>query len=790
MKKCSHFFIVSAILCLFGLRAFASIPIIPSNTDLRFTNADRSEVVTFTLEDNPGALAGKTGVIRAQIKFNKKIFSVSPANIQIPYTNGVVGNSQPVTFTLKKSSSIDRDVSFSVRVANKTARQLDLTNYSDTVSIDVGGIDISGTISIPEDDEENYQFRIRSPRHARATRTSSFQGPSVKLYEVNADGSLGELISTTTVDGNQHFDFDLPEGATLGAHYAAVLQGSGGPDLTVFVDGEDIKIDPVNTFIFSEIAEKVGQTIGNEEIDLDHFQANELQAIQEQFEEFNPNIEATVDETIGNLETSFTDVMTNMIGVANDEDGIAVVDGQVVTQSDSEFGEVAGGVAGDYYAAFFTARLSGTSDENVYYSSHHFINGIQLGWARLSRPTPAGVVNIKPRPVLSSEAALITGSGGEACYELEAATDRFNPTKMKDGNPNLFVTIDPQNIMTVIQPARENSFTNMGTTFVAKDKDEVMKFYPVGEGLFFGAMAGGNETRLASNNTLMTNDLSIGFASIVKQSDFSISQMDGNYGLVGAGADYNADGRIAMRGLDGIVTVEDGSATANFHDVEVVREYSGESCSNAVTISSNEQESDGEATLSISNRKILISTGEEGASVFEGYPRPDGGVIVFVNSADRGQSGQRVDEEGSRVKAEVDNANREFNIAVRLPSEAPNLNGKSYKLLSYDVSFANDGGISISNHKAGSLEFTGGNLSFVDQTLNTISRTSDSSEVASSIVPASNSSATPTIADNGFITFTVDGKVFRGYISSDSALIVLNAVTNNSLGMYIAVLQE
>ena len=69
----------------------AAIDIVPSSENIRLNSTQDSTSFTLTLNDNIDKLSKKSGNLKVKLKYDKKLFTLSPVAISIPYVNGVFG---------------------------------------------------------------------------------------------------------------------------------------------------------------------------------------------------------------------------------------------------------------------------------------------------------------------------------------------------------------------------------------------------------------------------------------------------------------------------------------------------------------------------------------------------------------------------------------------------------------------------------------------------------------------------------------------------------------------------
>ncbi|MBT6843717.1 MAG: hypothetical protein HOA17_07980 [Candidatus Melainabacteria bacterium] len=443
------------IMVAFGLQVSA-IDIVPSDDDLRFSESSPTQTFTVTLSDDPTKLAGKSGNIKAKLKFNKKLYESSLTGpVLIPYEDGVMQNSTPITLSLKNTDNIVNasESTFAMSVSKGLKKKLGINLYKDALSVDAGAVIISGRVIIPSGSTNNFNTRRRTPQNIGKARqitplnTDLDAGVEVEIVEIAADGTQTPTGITAIADDDGNFEIEMPEDATPSVEYAVHVQADTGEDLIAFAtETEDIVVDPVSTFIYDQFVEGVQDS--EAPLIQEQITPTEMNDIVEQFEEFNPGIEETIEETQAKLEDLFEPVIENMLGVANDadvelpsqlpdedpidDDGKVPDEDQPSEQdpidplSDDDFtfettptdlGLAAEEIAGDYFVVFYEGALGGSNSLSPFGEEHRVSAELEIGLARLSRPSEAGVLTITPKPVLASQASLLSISGDEGGFD-------------------------------------------------------------------------------------------------------------------------------------------------------------------------------------------------------------------------------------------------------------------------------------------------------------------------------------------------------------------------------------
>ena len=820
------------VMVAFGLQVSA-IDIVPSDDDLRFSESSPTQTFTVTLSDDPAKLAGKSGNIKAKLQFNKKLYESSLTGpVLIPYEDGVMQNSSPITLSLKNTDNIVNasESTFAISVSNGLKKKLGINLYKDALSVDADAVTLSGRVIIPSGSTNNFSTRRRTPQNMGKARqitplnTDLGAGVEVEIVEIATDGTQTPTGITAVADEDGNFEIAMPEDATPSVEYAVHVQADTGEDLIAFAtESEDIVVNPVSTFIYDQFVEGVQDS--DAPLIQEQITPTEMNDIVEQFEEFNPGIEETIEETQAKLEDLFEPVIDNMLGVANDADvelpsqlpdEDSIDDDEVPDEdqppedeqdplSDDDFvfettptdlGLAAEEIAGDYFVVFYEGALGGSTENNPFGDESRVSAELEIGLARLSRPSEAGVLTVTPQPVLFSEASLLAhsddqggsvqeddqdqpqgdqgpgddfgdggqdgpnddfGDGGQDgpnddfgqgpqdgsnCFTLEA----YSGTPEGDfGEAGFLATVDTSNVVSVVVPAFEesHSFTDdfsgitYNTTF--RDKDEVFQFYPVSGGFSVANNIGGGEEFNADTGLKISEDTIVGFQVIIKQSD---EVLEGLYGIVGVGTDLGGPGRIGVMSLKGTLDIAAGGSVVYSFDAstQLEREYlesSIASCGDEYTVSVS---TDGDEFSEAETGSAQFTSRNGRFTIDVADEDNEEGQMVFEGYAAQDASiaafviaTDRNDQGGpARRSNQIDSASRELSFAVKLPSSTPSLSG-TYKIFSYSTSLGTTGEVVLSSHKAGSIVFSGTSFSISGTVENQAIKAASSNAVSQAV---------------------------------------------------------
>jgi hypothetical protein len=652
----------------------------------------------------------------------------------------------------------------------------------------------------------------------------------VSLYEVDPEGNpVGEPIVTGMTDAKGEFELELPPeygSEIFGTNYALFVEPDSQSPLKSFIQPGENTLNPANDAVFDTVND-----LDNEgEIDKEHVTSTEFAFMSDIFEKFNPANQADVDDTDEYLKDTFGTVLENISFVAADDDS---------TGEQTELGLIANDLDGDYYVTFFDAGLSGTDGSPTQISSQ-----ISLGEGRIGKPNEIGVLPITPVPGFSTRASLNDLSGvdmgggdlppddhggfppggqlppdGElpddlpddipddvipppgpmACFDLQAQTRFPSPAEMEEFKKeiNIYFTANSDGSITAVEAAQEQEFKDFLGTVVFRSRDTVYQFKPFGEGMFLSTSLKGGQAFLKDTLEILTEEFTLGFASFIKQSKIDFEDIAGNFGLVGVGYNLSSSGGTAVNmpsgtfsiDTSGLITVAIGDSIL---EKQALNSGTG-SCGTEYTISSkSDPVKDSTAQLEIEDGKLKFDFVDNPGQLFEGYARSDGQLLVFVQNIDMEAQGAIINPYGPPKKGRsIGHSNKSYMVAVKTGTTAPNLAGKSFRILSYAIGLNADGGTSYTSSDIGTLSFTATTASFSGITATQVLKASaDSSDLPQlSSIEGPSGSGTYSVSDSGAITFTLNDKVYSGYVSADGETLVLGEKGNDSFGIYVGTVE-
>jgi len=837
-----------------------AIDLVPSSLNLRFSNSSPSQSFTVSLSDDVSSLAGKSGILKFKLKYNKKLFSASSTTVTIPYEDGELQASAPITFTLLNPDAITKYTTspYSVLVSSSVKKKLGINTFRGDLNIDAGALRLSGQVKLPNGKSsiqsnlarvknKSLVSRILAKKFSYRSHPNSFLSARkinkneettddvnieqpVSLYEVDPEGNpVGEPIVTGMTDAKGEFELELPPeygSEIFGTNYALFVEPDSQSPLKSFIQPGENTLNPANDAVFDTVND-----LDNEgEIDKEHVTSTEFAFMSDIFEKFNPANQADVDDTDEYLKDTFGTVLENISFVAADDDS---------TGEQTELGLIANDLDGDYYVTFFDAGLSGTDGSPTQISSQ-----ISLGEGRIGKPNEIGVLPITPVPGFSTRASLNDLSGvdmgdgdlppddnggfppggqlppdGElpddlpddipddviphpgpmACFDLQAQTRFPSPAEMEEFKKeiNIYFTANSDGSITAVEAAQEQEFKDFLGTVVFRSRDTVYQFKPFGEGMFLSTSLKGGQAFLKDTLEILTEEFTLGFASFIKQSEIGFEDIAGNFGLVGVGYNLSSSGGTAVNmpsgtfsiDTSGLITVAIGDSIL---EKQALNSGTG-SCGTEYSISSkSDPVKDSTAQLEIEDGKLKFDFVDNPGQLFEGYARSDGQLLVFVQNIDMEAQGAIINPYGPPKKGiSIGHSNKSYMVAVKTGTTAPNLAGKSFRILSYAIGINADGGTSYTSSDIGTLSFTATTASFSGITATQVLKASaDSSDLPQlSSIEGPSGSGTYSVSDSGAITFTLNDKVYSGYVSADGETLVLGEKGNDSFGIYVGTVE-
>ncbi len=831
--------IVSALTIIGLVLPASAINLVTSKKNLRFN--DNSSTLTFTVrpDDNITGLTG-SGTLNATLKLNSKIFTSDTTTVSIPYVDGVLGTSNPITVTLLNPDVTKNSTSkFSINFASSDAKQYKLKNYKGKFNLDAEPIKISGKVTIPSGDLASFRRRAakRLPElKARSIVPFNAENPEGVILEIyavdpNTGGTTGEPLATAITNSDGEYSIEMPPEAEFGVTHVLMVEGDAGQTMAAPLFATEVDLSPATQAVLEVMqgATENPSNIGLDVFDLTSLSDEEAEGLDEKVDSLNPLYEETLSASVQSLKDSYANFINNMLGAAADDD---------LAGTSTSVGEAAEGVAGLYNVSFFNVSVS--SEERLRMS-------VELAAARMSKPDEVGAFAVTPFPSFSTQAMLEemrswggpnegggpeggqgggpnegggpeggqgggpegdqgggpggdqgnTGDGSspsprirpnnaEDCYDVTAFSEASHDVRGTDEQGNFYMTVNSAGVVSFAQPAEEETGgTPNGDTYTFRVQPSVMNMYPVGTGMYLSTQYMSMEN---INSGGISTEYDIGFASIIKKSNLSEGELDGSYGLVGLGYELGTTNYATTSFLGDL---QISGSNANFTVSSDERNIVNNACGDVFTLHSVTETEAGTATLSIDDDRLDISIAGDTAgseSLFTGFARPDAKVLSLIYANDTGARGSRTDF-GGQSRNVIGSAERQVILAVKKPTVAPVLNAKTYQLLGMGFSFNELGGRTITMTEVGTLSFAGTTATLAGGVQNVFTKATLDDDLLATTSPLTSSSSF-TVTNEGAINLTLGTEPATGYVASDKSLIVLKTSSSSGLGIYFAILQE
>jgi hypothetical protein len=634
MKK-SFVLSLSSLALIFSASPSGAIDLVSSQNNLRLNNTNTSTSFTVTLSDDISGLKG-SGFIPAKLKIKSKNIStdLSKNKILIPYTDGVIGTSDPITLSLKEANILESTkVALKIKVPKKYIKKYKVKNFSDKISVDAEAVQISGKVTVPSQSVSSFKTKtLKKLNNMRAKGITPFntenpEGVIVDLVPIdpNTGEASGEPIVSAITDAEGNFDMEMPSEVDFGTDYALIVEGEN-EEMHSPLFSDEVDINPATEALFELTQDAIDDPslVGLEpgdDISFENFTDTEAEGLNKQMEELNPIYEDTLEESVQSIKDSYADFLNNMIGVASDDD---------TSSEANDLDLVAKGVAGDYNVVFFNTRI--TSEERIDLS-------IQLTGARMSKPDAVGALTVTPTPSFSTSASLFGQSndgsddnnqdgnndnnqdgndGGDAsallteneesfaCYGIEASSEVSSEIRGGDGSGNFYMTVDQNKIISFAEPAFEESISNPDGIYTFRTQPSVMNMIPVGEDMYLSSMLSIGKAISPTDEVEFEYDA--GFGSIIKKSNFKEGDLQGTYGIVGLGYEVG-DSSYGARSFLGNLIFEGSSV--NFDIFQSYRNVNNIDCGSSFALESGDEDIQGIASLKFQGDRVSIDVDDD-----------------------------------------------------------------------------------------------------------------------------------------------------------------------------------
>lgn len=815
-----------------------------SRNNLRLNNTATSTSFTVTLSDDIDALEG-VGTIPAKLKVKSKGVSSSTSLIEIPYTDGVIGNSDEVTLTLTKELKKSSTTKMKIKLPKKYRKKHKVNNFTKVINLDTDAISLKGKVTIPSGSIDSFRSRTRRKlsrmrdRGVTPFNTENPEGVLVELVEIVPETGEpvmdpedpGEplVIASALTDESGDFEMEMPEETPegepvdFGTDFVIMVQGDEeGEEMHTPLFSDEVNVNPATEAIFELTQEAIEapEEIGlpeDEEITFENFTPEEAEGLDEQMEELSPIYEDTLAESLAGIKEAYEKFFNNMLGVAADDDE---------SGEETDLSVTAKGIAGDYNVVFFDSRITSEDRTDI---------AIQLTSGRMSKPDEVGALIVTPGDGFQTSARAFADEGREepgddngggpgddefgdepgddsgsqsvvindfeegddseddnnqgggdglyGCYDVESESEVTKPRGNQTAG--FYMTVDSSNVISFAEAAFEETIENPDGTYIFRTEPGVMNMIPVGDNMFLSSSLSVGES--VSPLGVSEYEYTAGFGSIIKKANLEEGALSGNYGLVGLGYEVNANAFGAITFV-GDLSFNGNSASYSLNEVALSVDNIG--CDGSQYALEVEDDSfSGSANLKYKGDRVSIILPEDEeentSGLFTGFATADKEVLTLAFAEDQDSRGSRG---GSNL---VNNAERQLIFGVKKPSSMLNLSGKSYRILSLNFGFNAEGGKTISSGDTGTMTFSSGTVSVSSLTKTVYSKATGSSEsvtTASSVV--SEADIAYTLSETGSISFTLGSEELTGFVSSDARLIILNSDQDTEFGTYLAVLQD
>jgi len=570
---------------------------------------------------------------------------------------------------------------------------------------------------------------IVSPVAAAITGLEPVPGASVELIRVDDSGvQIGEVIATTATSITGDYTLTLPAGVNLAGNLIVRITGANGTEMRAQVVEKEVDISPVSEFVLSKFIDQGA--------DLDNLTTASVVKLSGQVEEF--------DLTAGSD-------MSAMLAALEDEVGVFVESQIDLIEATPADASLIAGVVGDYRSSALDFGLhdddqqygSGTFSSDIYQSNFTFadagnglvnitINGEESAWANLSG-SDSGSASIYYVAESDSEtetfSSQITSEGViaiESTFEEDIDGDYgwrtfpsvFRLQKVKD--KNLFVLIGGEAEVRYATVDTNGDGTKDAVDPAQKEGDEVFKSI---------------ELFLKKPTTMTPTDL------------------DGAFGRVYLGASLDNSGSIEIETEKNTLTFD---GTAKDVDMSAASQESIARQSNGtVTYSDSTVPAEPDLAVVIATDGDIVSIGGDPS---DGFINDSYDFITFAES------------EGTN---DVD-ANFSKTLALKLPSAAPTLSGKNYRLMFLGVGFSGTE-LSVSGTQFKSiLAMSSNTAGTLAGDSSTVFKSSLSGEVTAEADDSFSLSATVSVGSDGSTTMTLpdgdDTLVLEGFFNGEGSM--------------------
>ncbi|NQY80662.1 MAG: hypothetical protein HRT47_10140 [Candidatus Caenarcaniphilales bacterium] len=741
--------VLLSLLCIFNAAEAARV--VPDNKIVLSGN-NSSVSVSFYMTGLEPKLSKKllTKGIKAKLIVSKDVngvVTVSEKKIFIPISSeGTTDKSQQVTFTLNEFSNLVASNSFSyqLKFPKKLQNKLALESFQENIFVNISGLSVSGKVQIPQADSSKF---------LSSGNVASPEGVEVNLIRFDED-EREVLIATTDTDVNGEYQFNF-SGDNFSPDFMVSATAPDDTRLRAIVGSGDTDINPVSEFIFQEIE--------NASPAFSDYNSEDVLNFIDTVESFNIPGAETIADSLDTLSEVANDFITNLID--------AVDLSSLATSTED--------LTGLYNFVLFDFGLFSRDIDTKTYNTC----GLEFGELRFNPPV-SGAVEVSGRSAVESRMDLFNDSvpgTSFSGYFLDSTLTR-NSTEEA---PGYSVSLGQDDSLTIVNPQEEEFFRDdRGDLIGFRSLVSTEKLYPAQAGVFMGTLIARGEEFVPDTLEIVGKEDIATFSFIFKKEDISLQSFDGNFGVVGFGAEFGDDGSTLIFGNLGEIEIFSRTiAASDFRTIRIKR---------IKNQSSTQLNSDG-AVLSftdffrVDKNKITMSLpiAFDETIDLEGFANPQTNFFAVVGSSDERERGGR----GRGLTEAI----RELVLAVRLPSSTPNLSGTQYQINKIEVFF--DGSlIEVFDEKQGIVTFSETEMNFTNQLERIIARDSDFSNINFTELALDDELLNYSVSNTGFIQAgDLENGLFEGYVSDDAEIIILRYRTedlssdspNASMGLYI-----
>lgn len=257
MKKNMLAFIF-ALLSLCTIQSVYAANISPSVEQLNLDAQNpTNQNFTLTLDENPEEIAGQTGSIRVRLRYPRKLLSVTPQrSISIPFTDGVIGESAPITISLKKPERLKRARNTKIRlvIPKRFKRLYGISNSSIPLNITAenqagsgGGNSGNNGDSKPVDCENitSADFLVTNTKDTGDGSLRNIVGQASSGATIGFDCSLKEKtirLTSGQIEINKNLSFDGSNTTNRKGEPTLTISGNKRSRIfdVLFIDGSNI----------------------------------------------------------------------------------------------------------------------------------------------------------------------------------------------------------------------------------------------------------------------------------------------------------------------------------------------------------------------------------------------------------------------------------------------------------------------------------------------------------------------------------------------------------------------